>query len=76
MNEPYTLDELKRRFNELGLDHFVTSIEFDECNNATMNVSINLQLIKPAEGLDVSVHVEGDTPEERFNRAMAVLDAK
>ena len=68
MNDPYTLDELKRRFQELGLDHFVSSIEFDTYTEDTMNVTINLQLIKPVDSLT--------TPEERFNRAMAVLDAK
>lgn len=68
MNDLYTLDELKRRFQELGLDHIVSSIEFDTYTEDTMNVLINLQLIKPVDSLT--------TPEERFNRAMAVLDAK
>ncbi len=67
MNEPYTLDELKRRFQELGLDHMVSSIEFDNEYFDTMNVTINLQLIRQ---VDIK-----DTPEECFNRAMAILDA-
>ena len=64
----YTLDELKRRFEELGLDHIVTEIEFNEYSIETMNVKINLQLINKPESLDTS--------EERFNRAMKILDAK
>lgn len=73
---PYTLDELKRRIQKLGLDHIVSSIEFDESDPESLHVSINLQLIKSVDSLDVSINVEGDTPEERFNRAMTILDAK
>lgn len=73
MNEPYTLDELKRRFQELGFDHFVSSIEFDNCNEFDMSVTINLQLIRPVEHLDIKV--KGDTPEDRFDKAMELLNA-
>ncbi len=69
MNEPYTLDELKKRFQEQGLDHFVSCIEFDDTDFESLRVIITLELTKP-------VSVEENTSEDRFNRAMELLDAK